>query len=273
MSADTTPTKIAIIGASGRMGRMLTSAVLATDGASLAGAIDAPNSPNLGTDMGVLIGQSETGILLTDDVNSITAADAIIDFTIPAATVEWAARAAEHGIAHIIGTTGLDAAQAAAVQAAAEKNAIVWAPNYSAGVTLLMHLTEKVAATLDSAFDIEVVEMHHKHKIDAPSGTALGLGEAAARGRNVSLDTHGVFTRHGQTGAREEGTIGFATLRGGDVIGDHTVMFAGPQERLELTHKAQDRGVFASGAVRAALWAVQQKAGLYDMTDVLGLKD
>ena len=264
-------TQIAIVGAGGRMGRMLTETILNTASTQLVAAIDARGSRIIDKDAGLLAGFEAIGIKITDDMHAIDGADAIIDFTVPTATAALAPIAVKYGVAHIIGTTGLNQAQAAAIHSVSNIIPVVWAPNFSAGITLLRHLTRLVSSTLDDAFDIEVVEMHHKHKIDAPSGTALGLGEAAAVGRNVSLDTHGVFERHGQIGERDKGTIGFATIRGGDVIGDHTVMFAGPSERIELTHKAQNRKVFASGAVRAATWAKTQAAGLYDMTDVLGI--
>ena len=264
-------TRIAIVGAGGRMGRMLVETILNTASTQLVAGIDVQGSEIIGKDAGLLAGFETIGIKVTDDMHAIDGADAVIDFTIPTATAALAPIAAKYGVAHIIGTTGLNPEQTVAVHSVSNIIPVVWAPNFSAGITLLRHLTRLVSSTLDEAFDIEVVEMHHKHKIDAPSGTALGLGQAAAVGRNVSLDTHGVFERHGQIGERDKGTIGFATLRGGDVIGDHTVMFAGPNERIELTHKAQNRNVFASGAVRAATWAKTQTAGLYDMTNVLGI--
>ena len=201
----------------------------------------------------------------------IAAVDVVIDFTIPAATLAHAKLAAEHGTAMVIGTTGLSEADMAEIAAAAENTAIVHAGNMSLGVNLLVVVAEQVAAALGSDYDIEVLEMHHKHKIDAPSGTALMLGKAAAQGRGVDHGDAAVMSREGETGARPEGAIGYATLRGGDVIGDHSVIFAGPGERIELTHKAGDRRLFGAGAIRAALWTEGKAPGLYTMRDVLGL--
>ena len=208
----------------------------------------------------------------TNPAALVAACDAIIDFTVPAVTVLNAELAASAGKVLVIGTTGIDAAQTRAIEAAARHTPIVWSPNMSLGVNLLMGLVEQVAATLGPDYDIEIVEMHHRMKIDAPSGTALGLGRAAAAGRGVALEDVWVKSRDGHTGKREGGTIGFATLRGGDVVGDHTVMFAGLGERVELTHKAADRRIYARGAVRAALWAKGRAPGLYGMKDVLGLR-
>ena len=199
------------------------------------------------------------------------AADVVIDFTVPAATATHAAMAAQAGTAMVIGTTGLSAEQQAAVDAAAAKVPVVQAGNMSLGVNLLVGLAKQAAAILGPDYDIEVVEMHHKHKIDAPSGTALMLGKAAAEGRGIDHDASAVMSREGHTGPRPDGTIGYATLRGGDVVGDHTVIFAGPAERIELTHRAGGRDIFARGAVRAALWCEGKAPGLYSMRDVLGL--
>ncbi|HEY9078641.1 4-hydroxy-tetrahydrodipicolinate reductase [Magnetovibrio sp.] len=263
--------KIAIVGAAGRMGRMLIAAVLAADGADLAGGSEAAGHPDMGRDLGELIGADAVGVTLTSDPRALfEAADAVIDFTVPTATAAHAMLAAESGTALIIGTTGLDAAQQAAVDAAGEKTVIVQAANYSVGVNVLLGLVEKAAQILPDAYDIEVLEMHHHHKVDAPSGTALALGHAAAAGRGVVLDEVACKARDGIVGARPRGEIGFATLRGGDVVGDHTVMFAGPGERVEITHKASSREVFAGGAVRAAQWASSQQPGVYSMKDVLG---
>ncbi len=253
------------------MGRMLIAEVLGTAGAELAGGVE-PTGPAVGQDLGTLVGAKPLRIAVGTDTRALFAAsDAVIDFTVPAATKAHADLAASMGKALIIGTTGLNDDVKAAIAAAAKKVAIVLAPNFSVGVNVLLALTEKLAATLGTDYDIDILEMHHRHKVDAPSGTALGLGEAAAKGRAVSLKDVARTTRDGQVGARPAGEIGFATLRGGDVVGDHTVMFATNGERVELTHKASSREVFAKGAVRAALWTAGKKPGLYSMRDVLGL--
>jgi len=221
----------------------------------------------------VLAGIGALDALVTDDaLTLLTQVDGIIDFTVPAATLALAELTAQARIVHVIGTTGIDEAGNAQIRAAARHARIVKSGNMSLGVNLLAALVRKVAATLDEDYDIEIVEMHHKHKIDAPSGTALMLGEAAAQGRGIDLKSRAVRSRDGHTGARNAGDIGFATLRGGSVIGEHTVMFAGETERIELTHKASSREMFARGAVRAAMWAFDKKPGLYAMTDVLGLE-
>ncbi|MGC2854774.1 4-hydroxy-tetrahydrodipicolinate reductase [Novispirillum sp. DQ9] len=263
--------KIAVVGCAGRMGRMLVHEVATTPGCALAGGTDRADSPFLGQDPAVLAGLEPSGLAVTADARAVfEAADAVIDFTTPAASVAHARLAAEVGTALIIGTTGMDKEHAAAIAAAAGSTPIVMAPNFSVGVNLLFALTELVASKLGIDYDIEIVEMHHRHKVDAPSGTALGIGRAAARGRGVALDDAAVMSREGITGPRPAGTIGFATLRGGDVVGDHSVIFAADGERLELTHKASSRGVFSKGAVRAALWTEGRAPGLYDMADVLG---
>jgi len=264
--------RITILGAAGRMGRANIEAVLDA-GLSVAGAIDRPGSPSLGIDAGVLVGRPALGVVLIDDpAPAIAHSDAVIDFTTPANTVETARLAAQAGAALVVGTTGLSKDDEAQLALAAHHVPVVYAPNFSVGVTLLAALTQQVAAILDPSWDIEIVEMHHRHKVDAPSGTALGLGRAAAAGRKVDHDAVKQAGRDGHTGAREEGRIGYASLRGGDVVGDHTVIFAGAAERVELTHKATGRSIFSQGAVRAARWAVDQKPGLYDMMDVLGIK-
>ncbi|MBM3599956.1 MAG: 4-hydroxy-tetrahydrodipicolinate reductase [Alphaproteobacteria bacterium] len=264
--------KIGITGAAGRMGQMLTRQVTETKGAKLHAASEQPGSPSLGRDAGELAGLGALQVKIGADPAALfAAAEAVIDFTAPAATLAHAGLAARHKRVLVIGTTGIDAAGAREIEAAAKSTAIVWAPNMSLGVNLLMALAEQVARALDPDYDIEIVEMHHKHKVDAPSGTALGLGRAAAKGRGVPLDQVWVKSRDGHTGARQRGAIGFATLRGGDVVGDHTVVFAGEGERIELTHKAASRVIYARGAVRAALWAHGKPPGLYSMHDVLGL--
>lgn len=264
--------KIGIVGAAGRMGRMLIAAVQAAEGVELAGGTEAPNHPDIGRDLAEIIGDEAAGVGLTSDADALFGvADAVIDFTVPVATVAHAKLAAQHGTALVIGTTGLDTTQQGAIDAVGQKAAIVQAANYSVGVNVLLGLVEKAAEILPNAYDIEVLEMHHHHKVDAPSGTALALGHAAAAGRGVALDDVACKARDGIVGARPRGEIGFATLRGGDVVGDHTVMYAGPGERVEITHKASSREVFANGAVRAALWSGTQPPGLYSMKDVLGL--
>lgn len=264
--------RIGITGCAGRMGLMLIRQVLATAGCTLGGAVERPGSPAIGRDAGRLAGLDEAGVTVGDDPAVLFAGtDAVIDFTVPAATADFSALAAQARTAHVIGTTGLSPAQQSAIDKAARHTAIVQAANMSLGVNLLLALVERVAATLDDSFDIEIFEMHHRHKVDAPSGTALALGRAAASGRDVPFDDHAVLSREGHTGPRRRGGIGFATLRGGDVVGEHTVHFAGPAERLELTHRAGSRDIFAVGAVRAALWTAGRPPGLYAMRDVLGL--
>lgn len=266
--------RLIVVGAGGRMGRTLTKAIAETKGLVLTGAVENAGSPLLGQDAGVLAGLTPNAVALTADIKSLLAnADGIIDFTVPAATVGYAALAAQHKLAHIIGTTGMTADDDAKVAASAKSAVIVKSGNMSMGVNLLAALVKRVAATLDPDFDIEIVEMHHNKKVDAPSGTALLLGRAAAEGRKVDLDTHADRGRDGVTGARKPGNIGFAALRGGTVVGDHSVIFAGPAERIELVHKAEDRMIFARGALKAALWARGKSPGLYSMADVLGLKD
>jgi len=264
--------KIAVMGAAGRMGRQLIAAIAAEPQARISGATEPAGSPAIGRDIGELAGLETLGVAVSSDVAAaIAEADAIVDFTVPKATLEFARLAAQSGTAHIIGTTGFDKASEAAIADAATKIAIVKAGNMSLGVNLLVALTRQVAAALGNDFDIEIVEMHHRMKIDAPSGTALMLGEAAAAGRNIGLEENSVRSRDGHTGPRHTGDIGFATLRGGTVVGDHTVIFAGEGERIELTHRAADRGIFARGAVKAALWTKEKPPGLYAMTDVLGI--
>lgn len=265
--------KLAIAGAAGRMGRVLTRIVNETPGAEVAGGLEPKGSPHVGADMGELAGIGRLDVAITDDpIALLTHMDGIIDFTVPSATLALVELSAQARIVHVIGTTGIDEAGEAKIKAAARHARIVKSGNMSLGVNLLAVMVKKVAAALGEDFDIEVLEMHHRHKIDAPSGTALLLGQAAAEGRNIELKSRSVRSRDGHTGARPVGDIGFATLRGGSVVGDHTVMFAGAAERIELTHKAESRDIFARGAVRAALWAFDKKPGLYSMTDVLGLE-
>jgi 4-hydroxy-tetrahydrodipicolinate reductase len=262
--------KLAIAGAGGRMGRVLTRIVSETKGCQIAGGLEHHASPHLGQDMGVLSGIAPLGVLISADADAVLqSVDGIIDFTVPQATLELLSHT--KGKIHVIGTTGFDEAGLDLIRAASNSAVIMKTGNYSLGVNILENIVKKVAAALGDDFDIEVLEMHHKHKIDAPSGTALLLGQAAADGRQINLKQHSVRSRDGHTGARVAGDIGFATLRGGSVVGDHTVMFAGAAERIELSHKAESRDIFAYGAVKAALWCKAQKPGLYNMNDVLGL--
>ncbi len=266
--------RLVIAGAGGRMGRTLIHAIAATKGVTLAGAVEAANSAVIGRDAGEFAGLGANGIKLVSDVGPLLKdADGLIEFTLPAATPALAERSAAAGIVHVIGTTGHSAEQEAAIAKAASRAPIVKSGNMSLGVNLLAALVKRVAATLGEDYDIEILEMHHNKKIDAPSGTALMFGRAAAAGRGVDLNAHSARGRDGMTGARKAGDIGFASLRGGTVVGDHSVIFAGPAERIELTHRAEDRMIFARGALHAALWARGQKPGLYSMADVLGLKD
>jgi 4-hydroxy-tetrahydrodipicolinate reductase len=266
--------RLLVAGAGGRMGRTLIKAVAETAGLALAGAVEESHSPFLGQDSGVLAGLGPNGFLLTDQPGPLVhQADGIIDFTAPSATLAFAALAAQSGLVHVIGTTGLSAEDEAKIQDAAARAIVVKSGNMSLGINLLAALVKRVAKTLDADYDIEILEMHHNKKVDAPSGTALLLGRAAAAGRGVELDERAVRSRDGHTGARAGGDIGFATLRGGTVVGDHSVIFAGPAERIELTHRAEDRMIFARGALKAALWARGRPPGLYSMADVLGLGD
>ncbi|MFV0296819.1 MAG: 4-hydroxy-tetrahydrodipicolinate reductase [Hyphomicrobiaceae bacterium] len=264
--------KLAVMGASGRMGRELVRTVHAAQGCVVAGAIEPAGSAAIGQDVGELAGVGRLGVPVTDDPLEIVArVDGILDFTAPKASVEFAGLAANARIVHVMGTTGLSEADEAAVKAAARHATIVKAGNMSLGVNLLVALTRKVAQALDEDFDIEVLEMHHKHKVDAPSGTALMLGQAAAEGREIALAERSVRSRDGHTGARGRGDIGFATLRGGNVVGEHSVIFAADGERVVLSHIATDRGIFARGAVKAALWGRGKGPGLFGMSDVLGI--
>lgn len=264
--------KIGIVGAGGRMGRLLVKLCHEADGMEIAAASEVPGSALVGEDAGALAGVGTLGVKVGDDAEAVFAtADVAIEFSVPQATAEHAALAAKHGAAFVIGTTGLNADQEAMLQAAAKTTAVVYAPNMSVLVNVFMNLVEKAASVLGPEYDIEILEMHHKHKIDAPSGTAVGLGKAAARGRGVDLDDVAIWSRAGETGPRPDGAIGFATLRGADVVGEHTVMFAGAGERIEFAHRCTDRGQFATGAVRAAGWVHGKPPGLYTMNDVLGL--
>ncbi len=264
---------IVVTGASGRMGKMLIKMIASSNSMHLVGAIEQSHHNWVGRDVGEAIGIPSLGVMVTNDVSSVLAdTKAIIDFTNPKATVAFSEMAAAAGVAHIIGTTGFDVAHLAQIGSSAKKIPIVRAGNMSLGVNLLVKLTKQVAAALDEDFDIEIIEAHHNKKIDAPSGTALMLGEAAAYGRKVRLEDVRDTYRDGIVGARKQGDIGFVAIRGGDIVGEHDVMFASNSERITLRHVASDRTVFARGALKAALWVQSQIAGEYDMLDVLGLK-
>jgi 4-hydroxy-tetrahydrodipicolinate reductase len=268
--------RVAIAGASGRMGQALIAATLAADDLTLAAALDVAGASALGRDAGERIGQA-TGVLVTDDVDAaLRNVDVLIDFTRPDGTLRHLDACVRHRVGAVIGTTGFDASQRERIAAAAATIPVVFAPNMSVGVNVLQKLVADAARALGAEYDIEIVEMHHRHKVDAPSGTALQLGEAAARGLGRPLDDCAVYARHGHTGERAQGSIGFAVLRGGDVVGEHTVVFAGTGERVELSHRATSRQNFAAGALRAARFVGARRAsgrvGLADMQDVLGLR-
>jgi 4-hydroxy-tetrahydrodipicolinate reductase len=264
--------KVVIAGCSGRMGHALLECVFADAELVLHGALDREDNPYLGRDAGEQLGKL-SGVKVVADVDAaLKSADVLVDFTRPEASIQYLAACQKHHVKMIIGTTGFSAEQKVAIEAASRNIAIVFAPNMSVGVTLLINLVEQAAKVLSDGYDIEVVEMHHRHKVDAPSGTALRLGEAAAHGLGQDLKDCAIYAREGVTGEREAGKIGFATLRGGDVVGDHTVVFAGIGERVELTHKASSRATFALGALRAAKFLADKNVGLFDMRDVLGLR-
>ncbi|MFK7838468.1 MAG: 4-hydroxy-tetrahydrodipicolinate reductase [Sulfitobacter sp.] len=266
--------RIAITGASGRMGQTLIALVNASERMVLTGAIERPEHPWLGRDIGAAMGGADLGVIVTEDAQAaISGADAVIDFTAPAATIAFAEAAAAAGIVHVVGTTGMSDAEIAALEPFTAQATIIRAGNMSLGVNLLTQLTKRVAAALDTDYDIEIIEAHHNQKVDAPSGTALMLGEAAAEGRGVKLNEVSDRGRDGITGARTPGDIGFTAIRGGDIIGEHDVMFAAAGERIILRHVASDRSVFARGALKAALWGQGRAPGHYDMLDVLGLSD
>lgn len=272
LEAGETRPGVVVTGVSGRMGRTLAALVLDSPDMRLVGGLERPGGAAVGEDIGRLLGRDPVGVIVEDDpLPAFARAQAVIDFTSPAATVEFAALAAQARAVHVIGTTGLEAGDLARIAAAARHATIIRAGNMSLGVNLLLGLTLKVAQALGPEFDIEIVEMHHRHKVDAPSGTALMLGEAAAEGRGVALADVSDRGRDGITGAREPGHIGFSAVRGGDVVGEHDVIFAGAGERVILRHVATDRAIFARGALHAALWGQGKAPGEYTMADVLGL--
>jgi 4-hydroxy-tetrahydrodipicolinate reductase len=264
--------KVVIAGCSGRMGHALLESVFADAELVLHGAIDRPDSPQIGRDAGEQFGKV-SGVKISHDVAAaLVGADVLVDFTRPEPSLQYLAACRQAGVKLVIGTTGFSAEQKQQIESASRDIGIVFAPNMSVGVTLLINLVQSAAKVLAEGYDVEVIEAHHRHKVDAPSGTALRLGEAAASALGRDLETCAVYGREGVTGERDPNTIGFATVRGGDVVGDHTVLFAGIGERVELTHKASSRATFALGALRAAKFLEGRKAGLYDMRDVLGLK-
>lgn len=264
--------RMAVMGASGRMGQMLVQQIDGSDIATLSAVVERTGHDWVGRDLGEAMGGSARGLIVSDDwAEALAVSDAVIDFTAPAVSVALAEQAAAAGVAHVIGTTGFSEEDLAAIAHAGQTGRIVRAGNMSLGVNLLVALTRQVAAALDADFDIEIVEAHHRHKVDAPSGTALMLGEAAAAGRGVALDIAAERGRDGITGARGRGAIGFAALRGGDIVGEHDVIFAGEGERIVLRHIATDRAIFARGALKAARWAQGKPPGEYDMAAVLGL--
>jgi 4-hydroxy-tetrahydrodipicolinate reductase len=262
--------RIAIAGAGGRMGRMLIEATLGTPGLTLAVALDRVGSPELGQDAGAFLGR-ETGVLITDQLDALANADCLIDFTRPEATLAHLEACVQHNTRIVIGTTGFDDAGRAAIEVAAQKIGIVFAPNMSVGVNATLKLLEVAAKILNSGYDVEVFEAHHRNKVDAPSGTALKMGETVASAWNVALPDVATWTRHGDTGPRQTGTIGFSVVRGGDIVGDHTVYFCGDGERIEITHRSSNRMTYAHGALRAAQFLENKDRGMFDMQAVLGL--
>ncbi|MBF0804530.1 MULTISPECIES: 4-hydroxy-tetrahydrodipicolinate reductase [Neisseria] len=267
-----TALRIAVAGAGGRMGRVLVEAVSRHPEAILSGALERAGSPALGLDAGHADGL-KTGVVISSDAGAVLAAsDVLIDFTRPESTLAYLEQCSATGVKMVIGTTGFDEAGKAAIQTAAEKTAIVFAANYSVGVNLTFHILDTVARVLNEGYDIEIIEAHHRHKVDAPSGTALRMGEVIAGALGRDLKQCAVYGRQGHTGERDPQTIGFATVRGGDIVGDHTALFAADGERVEITHKASSRMTFAAGAVRAAVWLAARPNGLFDMQDVLGLR-
>ncbi len=263
---------IAVAGASGRMGRMLIEAIVADPDATLAGALDIAESPAIGTDAAAFLGKPAGVAIESDLAKGLANAQYLIDFTRPEGTLKHLEYCAAHGVKMIIGTTGFDDAGKAAIAEAAKKTAIVFAPNMSVGVNVTMKLLELAAQSFSHGYDIEIIEAHHRHKVDAPSGTALKMGEVVAAALGRDLKDVGVFAREGVTGERDPSSIGFATIRGGDIVGDHTVLFAGIGERIEITHKSSSRVTYAHGSLRAARFLQDHATGLYDMQDVLGLR-
>ncbi|HRP20511.1 MAG: 4-hydroxy-tetrahydrodipicolinate reductase [Alicycliphilus sp.] len=271
-TSSTAQRRVAVAGASGRMGRMLIEAICASDDCLLAGALDLAGSPAVGQDAAAFLGRA-SGVAITADLRAgLQNADVLIDFTRPEGTLAHAAICAELGVQMVIGTTGFTDAQKAELDAAARRVAMVFAPNMSVGVNVTLKLLQMAAQALDAGYDIEIIEAHHKHKVDAPSGTALKMGEVIAQAQGTLLADRAVYERYGHTGERKSGSIGFATVRGGDIVGDHTVLFAGTGERVEITHKSSSRAGYAQGSLRAVRYLAGQRAGMFDMFDVLNLK-
>jgi len=264
--------RVIIVGASGRMGRMLVRALTESSHSLVVGATERSGSEFIGCDVGDLAGVETLGVSLADNIRTCAEADVLIDFSTPTATLAHAVFAAERNMCMVIGTTGFEPDQLQQLQDTLSGSSVVMAANYSVGVNLALNLIRQSAAVLDENYDAEIFELHHKHKVDAPSGTALAMGHALAKGRGVKLDDVAVLSREGITGAREAGSIGFSVVRGGNIVGEHKAMFIADEERIEINHIASDRMVFARGAVRAANWLINQPAGFYDMQDVLGLK-
>lgn len=262
--------RIAIAGADGRMGRMLIEAVLNNDDMKLTVALSHPAADSIGKDAGAFLGK-ETGVIISDDLSQLSNADCLIDFTRPAGTLTHVEACLTHNCKLIIGTTGLNAEEKAKIEAAAEKIAIVFAPNMSVGVNITLRLVEMAAQLMQQGFDAEIYEAHHRNKVDAPSGTALAMGEAVANAWNVNLDEVADWARHGETGIRKDGNIGFSVVRGGDIIGDHTVLFCGEGERIEITHRSSNRTTYAQGSLRAARFLKNKNKGMYSMQDVLNI--
>ena len=271
-TSSTAQRRVAVAGASGRMGRMLIEAICASDDCLLAGALDLAGSPAVGQDAAAFLGRA-SGVAITADLRAgLQNADVLIDFTRPEGTLAHAAICAELGVQMVIGTTGFTDAQKAELDAAARRVAMVFAPNMSVGVNVTLKLLQMAAQALDAGYDIEIIEAHHKHKVDAPSGTALKMGEVIAEAQGTRLADRAVYERYGHTGERKEGSIGFATVRGGDIVGDHTVLFAGTGERVEISHKSSSRAGYAQGSLRAVRFLATQRTGMFDMFDVLNLK-
>lgn len=271
-SSPTTPLRVAVAGASGRMGRMLVEAIQNSGDCVLAAALDLPGSPALGMDAAAFLGQTSGAVIESDLKIALSKADFLIDFTRPEGTLVHLAVCAELGVKAVIGTTGFSEEEKTQIAAFAQQTAIMLAPNMSVGVNVTLKLLEMAAKALDTGYDIEIVEAHHKHKVDAPSGTALKMGEVIAQAQGTQLQDRAVYERFGHTGERKENTIGFATVRGGDIVGDHTVLFAGTGERIEITHKSSSRSTYAQGSLRAVRFLASQTTGQFDMFDVLSLR-
>ncbi len=271
-SSPTTPLRVAVAGASGRMGRMLVEAIQNSGDCVLTAALDLPGSPALGMDAAAFLGQTSGVVIESDLKSALSKADFLIDFTRPEGTLVHLAVCAELGVKAVIGTTGFSEEEKTQIAAFAQQTAIMLAPNMSVGVNVTLKLLEMAAKALDTGYDIEIVEAHHKHKVDAPSGTALKMGEVIAQAQGTQLQDRAVYERFGHTGERKENTIGFATVRGGDIVGDHTVLFAGTGERIEITHKSSSRSTYAQGSLRAVRFLASQTTGQFDMFDVLSLR-